>query len=175
MNSESLGKRGEIMSMDKSPEKMDAPKSAAPTRARCTSKRKDGEPCGSFAIESGLCVTHAGRGFTTASAREAQARKASEAARRKQAQQESLKDKLARQLEARSDLITSRLAEIVEHGTHADSLRAIEAWLSRVYGKPTERLEVQEQGEDVADLSLTELLKERDRIMAAGKPSGGQE
>ncbi len=153
---------------------MDASKEkAAPTRARCTSKRKDGEPCGSFALEGGLCVVHSGRmpGFTSEQARKAQAAKTLKAQERAQARQESLKDKLARQIEARSDLITARLAEIVEHGTHADSLRAIEAWLSRVYGKPTERLEVQEQGEDVADLSLTELLKERDRIMAAAKPS----
>ncbi len=165
MNSESLGKRGEIMSMD-------APKSAAPTRARCTSKRRDGEDCQSFALEGGLCVSHSGRGITSVNARERQALKASKAAQRKLMQSESLKDKLARQLEARSDLITARLAEIVEHGTHADSLRAIEAWLSRVYGKPTERLEVEERGTDVADLSLAELLAERDRIVQASSGDG---
>jgi hypothetical protein len=148
-------------------------KSAAPKRARCTSKRRDGEDCQGFAVERGLCIAHSGKGrFDTATARQAQARKAQLAAERRQARSETLRDKLARQLEEQAGMITSRLSSIVESGTDADALRAIEAWLSRVYGKPTERLEVEERGTDVADLSLAELLAERDRIVQASSGDG---
>ncbi len=166
MNSESLGKRGEIMSMDASP------KSAAPKRATCTALRKDGEPCQSFAVERGLCVTHAGRGFTTATAREAQAKRTAAAQRRALARNESMKDKLARKLEAESDVVLARLFQIISSGTDSDARATIMDVLNRVYGKPTERLEVEERSGDVADLSLNELLAERDRIMQASSSDG---
>ncbi len=151
-------------------------KAASPTRARCTSKRKDGEPCQSFAIREGKCSAHSGvSGFDSDKARQAQAIKTAAANSRKMLRDESMKDKLARKLEAESDVVLARLFQIIESGTDSDARATIMDVLNRVYGKPTERLEVQEQGEDVADLSLAQLLEERDRIMQASKPADSQE
>lgn len=46
-------------------------------------------------------------------------------------------------LERRAEEIEARLGDIITHGSDADALRAIEAWLSRVHGRPTEHTVVE--------------------------------
>ena len=42
------------------------------------------------------------------------------------------------------DVIATRLEQIIENGSDGDALRAIEAWTSRVHGKPKETVETVE-------------------------------
>lgn len=68
----------------------------------------------------------------------------------------------------------ARLREIVVNGTHSDSLRALETWISRVYGKPTEHL-VTETSTDVEGMTLEQLERERAALVATLGPSHAEE
>jgi hypothetical protein len=63
---------------------------------------------------------------------------------------------------------------VIQFGTDADALRAIESWLSRVYGRPTERVEVDDvrEPESYAELramSEAERLALAHRLEAEGR------
>lgn len=115
----------------------------------CEHIREDGSRCKGWKAKdgSGLCAGHSsGFGRGGADPREAASRSA-EARRgiadaRSEARKLGLRDLLASRLEARADVIVSRLMNIVETGTDADALRAVDAMLSRVYGRPKESIEV---------------------------------
>ena len=53
----------------------------------------------------------------------------------------NLRDRLAQGLERNAELIERRLTAIIENGSDADALRAVQEWTNRVYGRPTERIE----------------------------------
>jgi len=93
-----------------------------------------------------LCSGHAGKGFggkpreAASMSGEARSRYAEA---RSEARKLGLRDRLAARLEERADMLITRLMGIVETGTDADALRAIDAMLSRVYGRPKETVELQ--------------------------------
>src|SRR5262249_1435832 len=55
--------------------------------------------------------------------------------------QKSLRELLAERLEAHADVLIDRLLRIAQTGDDADARRAIEAMLSRVYGRPKDTVE----------------------------------
>ncbi len=130
---------------------------------RCSHIRDNGEQCKGWKMrDSDLCPGHAGVGLAAnpqAAGNRGRAR-AGELAeqRREQAETAAVTSKkglrvlLAQRLEEHADKIAARLASIIEDGSDADALRAIESWTSRVYGRPTEHVEVAEKPRTLEEL-----------------------
>jgi hypothetical protein len=115
--------------------------------------KKTGERCTAWAMQgSTLCRGHAAPPEHLAKAR------AKSAEVRKRVQEErprSLKDALAKALEAHADeIIASYMTAIRQDG----GWRAAEALLSRVHGTPTQRIETEDKTKDVDQMSLSELV-----------------
>lgn len=132
---------------------------ASPDDRKCTHVREDGTRCKGWRMKdhpAGLCAGHAGIGVA---ADPAEAARLSAESRREQAEtrtearKRTLKDMLAERLEEQADAIATRLTAIIANGDDSDALRAIENWMSRVYGRPTERVEATVvEPESVAEL-----------------------
>jgi hypothetical protein len=103
--------------------------------------KKTGARCTAWAVRGKLyCAGHLGLGkldAARAAARSAEVRQATAAAVRK-----PLRALLADKLEAHADEIVTRWLAIIQTGENGEALRAIEAMMSRVYGRPTESLEL---------------------------------
>lgn len=127
------------------------------TGERCTAPPMRGER---------LCAGHAGRGVAASPEAARAGAEAANAGRREQAQaraearKATLRDLLARQLEEHAETIAAALLDVIQTGTHADKLRAIEQWTSRVYGKPTERVETGPLTEPETDRELRAMTEE---------------
>lgn len=129
---------------------------------RCEKEREDGTRCKAWKVRGEpYCAGHLGLGQLDAS--RAAKRSAEVRAGTAQARNASLRDLLARQLEENADEIVAALLDVIRTGTHADKLRAIEAWTSRVYGKPTERVEHGPLTEPETDAELR-AMSEEDRL-----------
>jgi hypothetical protein len=74
----------------------------------------------------------------------------------------------------KADVIAAQLADIIENGSDADALRAMEQWTSRVYGKPTERVEtdisIPQTWEEIDSMSR----EQRQAILREYRRRGGQ-
>lgn len=115
---------------------------------RCSHVREDGARCKGWKTSTGKCPGHSGIGLAASPQAAAEAASLSGTKRQAEAQARSearkpLRDQLAARLEERADQLITRLMQIVDTGTDADALRAIDAMLSRVYGRPKETVEVQ--------------------------------
>jgi homoserine kinase len=101
---------------------------------------KRGEPCAAPPLNDGeLCLAHPGR--TKLDSKKAAERSAEVRRHRALARNESLRDKLARKLEEHADEIVGAFLRGVRSNDPAVAVRAAEAWLSRVYGRPKETIE----------------------------------
>lgn len=129
---------------------------------RCTATRaKDGQPCQAWAVTGrDLCAGHAGLGkldHKAASAKSAAVRR-HKAERRKL----SLLDLIAERLETKADTIVQAYEKAGAEG----DWRAFEALITRVHGKPTERIETTEIGSDPRLLSVEQRAELRRRLVA---------
>src|SRR4051812_13560894 len=112
----------------------------------CRGATKAGEPCRSTSVgPSGYCAYHDGKtrlgtadGARVAAQKSAEVRKAKAEERKK-----TLKDLLAEKLEAHADEIVGCFLENVREG----DWRAADAFVTRVYGRPQEKLEVSKPGQ----------------------------
>lgn len=118
---------------------------------RCNATRKDGQPCKGWAVNGGeLCAGHAGLGIGAdplAFGARGHASRSANAAERKL----SLLDRLARQLERDAAEIA---AEFRAAGKSGD-WRATEALITRVHGKPVERVQVEAPADPLGVASMT--------------------
>lgn len=117
---------------------------------RCTATKSDGEPCKAYAVSNGtLCAGHSGLGavgLDPVAAQEASARVRSERARERKL---TLLDRIA----ARLDADAAQIVEEMRSAGRGGDWRATEALITRVHGKPVERVDVQAGTVDVAALS----------------------
>lgn len=116
---------------------------------KCTHVYDDGRLCNGWATQgTGLCGGHRGLGLAAdpstygaqgAAATNAQAQ---ERAQERRDKPKTLKEALAKRLEDRADAITNRYESIALGSTSdAASLTALDQWISRVHGRPTEHVE----------------------------------
>lgn len=105
----------------------------------CTATTKQGKPCKGHAVNGGeLCAGHLGLGF---GADPLQAATKSHAVRKAAATERklSLLERMGRELERRSvEIVDAYLVAGVERG----DWRALDALVTRVHGRPVERVEV---------------------------------
>jgi hypothetical protein len=79
------------------------------------------------------------------------------------ARTESLRDKLARRLEEHADEVVAAYLRAIRSDDPAVAVRAAEAWLSRVYGRPKETIETTTAVPD--PLSVAKMtVEERDAL-----------
>ena len=110
---------------------------------KCAATRKDGQPCQAHAVTAGdgtLCAGHARLGWSSDPARyQALARAASAKSRHERLlkRKKHPLDYLAEAVERDADAIATELRAAGRSG----DWRATEALLTRVYGKPVERVE----------------------------------
>ena len=138
----------------------------ATSRPRCNSTRTNGEPCHSFAVTpDGRCAAH--NSSLPFGGRE-QARQAGIASghkRRKRAQERNkgIQERLAEHAEERAEEILAAY----DAGLRSDDARvrvqSAEALLTRVFGRPTERIETEHKAPlgRLTNLTETELRKLR--------------
>jgi hypothetical protein len=69
----------------------------------------------------------------------------------------TLKDRLREELEERADEIVAAYVAGLESDDPRIRLQAAEAWLSRVHGRPTERVETEDKGVDLRSRTREEL------------------
>lgn len=106
----------------------------------CTATTKAGTPCKGHAVNGGeLCAGHAGLGFGAdplrAASRSHAVRKAAATERKL-----SLLERMGRELERRAvEIVDAYMAAGVDRG----DWRALDALVTRVHGRPVERVEVQ--------------------------------
>src|SRR5262249_54568799 len=134
----------------------------ATEKRRCSFVTRPGEPCPVLAMHDSdppACPAHGGklRGDPHVAAR-ASGRKRHERAMERR---KSVVDRMAEALEEKADaIVTAYLAAGLEQG----DWRALEALVSRVHGRPVEKVETQSVAE-VKELSLTELRQLRARLL----------
>src|SRR3954463_2393647 len=109
----------------------------------CEGIKADGERCRARAANGGkLCAGHAGLGIAAdpaAYGRAAAKASAEVRAARATERRMSLLDRMAAEIEARSEEIVGRYIAAGERG----DWRALEALVTRVHGKPVERVQVE--------------------------------
>lgn len=131
---------------------------------RCSETKKSGEPCGAWAVNGGtLCAGHAGLGIAAdphAYASDGARAKAANARDRAALRKETLLERLARLLEEQAGEI---VAEYRAAGKSGD-WRATEALITRVHGKPVERVQVEAPADPLGVASMT--AAERASLMA---------
>ena len=119
---------------------------------QCAGTRKDGQPCTANAVKGGtLCPGHAGLGIAADPKRYSPAGAAASArSRQARAQQRTMSvlDHLAAAVQRDALAIATELRDAGRSG----DWRATEALLTRVYGKPVERVE-QVESVDVRQLT----------------------
>lgn len=136
---------------------------------RCTETKTNGEPCTAFATRTGKCAGHSNLGI---SANPVANQAKSAEARREQAKQrkKTLLELLNDRLEAKAEAIAAAYDRAVDN----DDMRSIEAWITRVHGKPIER--VQEiPGLDVLEMSPAERQKLAAQVLAQLAPEDRDE
>ena len=134
----------------------------------CQAVTRHGQPCRAPALTDGdLCLAHSGK--TKLDSRKAAERSAQVRRQRALERRETLRDKLARKLEAHADEVVAAYLSGVRSSDERVAYRAAEAWLSRVYGRPKETIETVKQGEMPSGLDPADLAKlpreERSRII----------
>lgn len=131
---------------------------------QCTGTRKDGERCGAHALtDQELCAGHAGLGIAADPRAYAQAAaEASGRARSERAVQrrETLLERIGRQTEERAAEIVAAYFAAGERG----DWRALEALVTRVHGKPVERVEVEAPADPLGVAAMTSV--ERQALIA---------
>jgi hypothetical protein len=137
----------------------------APEKRRCSRTKRDGNPCGAWAVRGkDACPGHLGLGLAadpSASARKGNASRREAGERRREARRMTLQDHLA----AAAAEHAAELVAAYRRGWLADdagtAFRAAEAFLSRMLGRPTERVETREiTPDDLETLTLDEIEAE---------------
>lgn len=139
---------------------------------QCAGLKKDGSRCGAWAVPGRadeLCAGHAGLGAGQSGpvgdamrAKAKQARADAYAARVEE-RSKTLLDRIAAGLEERAQDI---LAAYLRAGLEKGDWRALEALITRVYGKPVERTEDVTQGTDIYAMSEGERNALRAKLIA---------
>jgi hypothetical protein len=136
---------------------------------KCEGRRKDGEQCGAWALTGRkVCAGHAGMGAIAdpvANGAIGRASRTANAHARKEERKLSLLDRIARQTEERAaEIVGAYLAAGLERG----DWRALEALVTRVHGRPVERVEIEAPADPlgVASMSADERQALRARLLA---------
>lgn len=124
--------------------------------AQCTGTRKDGEQCGAHALTGReQCAGHASLGIAAdphAYAAEGGRAKAAAARERAALRKETLLERMARMTEERaSEIVGAYLAAGVDRG----DWRALDALVTRVHGKPVERVQVEQETDPLGVASMS--------------------
>jgi hypothetical protein len=131
---------------------------------RCEGIKADGEQCGAWAALGGtLCAGHAGLGIAADPAGYAKAANAKSVEVRQARAEErkmSLLERLARLLEADAEQIASEYRAAGKGG----DWRATEALITRVHGKPVERVQVEAPADPLGVAQMTP--QERAELLA---------
>ena len=142
-----------------------------PDDRRCTEVGRDGERCKAWAVkgaERQLCAGHAGLGVAASPDAARAAQKVATRRRREVAEERprSYRETLQRAWEENAADVVARRMEIIRNGSDADALRAIEAMENRIYGRATERVEVEATGPSTVDAVRLMPLEERRALLA---------
>jgi hypothetical protein len=137
-----------------------------PQKRQCAAIKRNGERCGAWAVtDRDQCAGHLRLG---ASAEDADAvrrlgtQRSAEVQRdRAEERKKSLHDHISAALSTRAEEI---VAAYLEAGLDRGDWRALEALVTRQFGKPTERVEVSEGEVDVAQLSPEQRAQLRERL-----------
>ena len=129
---------------------------------RCGARNKQGDPCAAPPLRgTELCLAHSGKtrlDSAKGAQRSAEVRRAKAQARR-----ETLRDKLARELEEHADEVVAAYLAGIRSDDPNRAYRAADAWISRVHGRPKETVENVTVPDDPLDIaSMTR--EERDRL-----------
>ena len=129
---------------------------------RCGARNKKGDPCAAPALKGAeLCLAHSGQ-TRLDSAKGAQ--RSAEVRRAKaEALRETLRDKLARELEEHADEVVAAYLAGIRSDDPNRAYRAADAWISRVHGRPKETVENVTAFDDPLDVSKM-TREERDRL-----------
>ena len=149
-----------------------------PKRPRCSATKRNGEPCGSFAVRDGLCAGHAGFGLASSPAAQEQARLAALRSKRERAAQREAERILAsrgvtghmraRAAAERAALVDALFAPLHDPALSATARQAAALKiLGRVFGNPGTASEAPDDA-DVKALTVEELV-------AAWATTGGEE
>jgi hypothetical protein len=134
--------------------------------AHCIGTTKSGDPCRSTSIgASGYCAYHDGKSplGTAAGARAAALRSAEVRAAKAEERSKTLRDLLHDRLEEHAEEIVQCFLASAREG----DWRAADALITRVYGKPQDRLEVSKPGQpfDFSQWSLEEIQAFKARLI----------
>lgn len=122
---------------------------ATAQRIRCPETKKNGEPCTAWATYTGKCAGHSHLGVSADpvanQARATEAKRAASERKRKAAELAAMtpKQKLERLAHDQYTQVEAAFKDAIDSGSLEDLRRAqaSELLLSRVYGRPTERVE----------------------------------
>lgn len=137
----------------------------APPKAKCTATKANGEPCGAWATTTGKCAGHSRLGWAadpTANAKVASRVSAQARADRVELRKLSFLDLVAKRVEERAE----RYLEVYENAGAEGDWRAIDALVTRVHGKPIERVESTTRALDPAEMTPAERAELRRKLLA---------
>lgn len=107
---------------------------------RCSHLKGDGSRCKAWKVKGEpYCAGHLGLGKLDAKGAAAVSAKARQ--RTAEVRPKTYKQALQAAWEQHAERIVARRLDIIDNGSDADALRAIEAMESRIYGKPKETVE----------------------------------
>ena len=132
---------------------------------RCTATKANGQPCGAYATKTGKCAGHSRLGFAAdpstfaklGNRRSAEVRQEKAEQRRK-----TYLDILAEELE--NDALQN--VEAMRKAASEGDWRALETWVTRVHGKPVERVETTANSLDPASLTSVQRAELRRRLVS---------
>lgn len=127
----------------------------------CQELRKDGEPCKGYATANGKCAGHNKYG-ATANPKANQAKSARIRTEKAEARKLTLLDHMAAEIEAKAKQIVGDMLAAGEGG----DWRAYESLITRVHGRPTERVESVGTTGNVGDLSKADRARLRAELLA---------
>jgi hypothetical protein len=124
-----------------------------------------GGSCKAYAVKdgSGICLGHQKRPGQLEKARErsAEVRRSVLEERPK-----SLKDAVAKRLEARAN----EIAALIDKDLAREDSTSVRAWMVQAYGQPAQTVVTNEGSKDAAGMTLQELEAARARLLEEGRP-----
>jgi hypothetical protein len=119
---------------------------------RCGARNKKGDPCAAPALKGAeLCLAHSGQ--TRLDSVKGARRSAGVRRAKAEALRETLRDKLARELDEHADEIVAAYLAGIRSDDPNRAYRAADAWISRVHGRPKETVENVTAADDPLDVA----------------------
>ena len=132
---------------------------------RCTATKTNGQPCGAYATKTGMCAGHSRLGIAqNPSAYGRLGAEASLDTRLEKAERRKMtfQDHLAAELEKEAANYVDTMRKAASEG----DWRALETWVTRVHGKPVERVETNPNSLDPASMTPVQRAELRRRLVS---------